>query len=215
MSGAKHSYAPDPGSFPTAMHLDRPCVVCGRSPRLCRRGQQSKLERHRFSFEGATSLLAAHLIDDHGASPLSVSPWCTGVSQGDWVALDDLHKAAHETENEEVVSMSNELREAAQRVTGYVRARALMSNTDPEVISDIAVMPAGTEKPMEFKLLASDLEALALAAVGGTPIEFLPGTVTISAEEYLDLQSDANELAALHASGVDNWEGYAEARSNR
>lgn len=111
--------------------------------------------------------------------------------------------------------MSNEPREAAQRVTGYIRARALMSNTDPEVISDIAVMPAGTEKPMEFRLLASDLEALVLHAVGSTPTELLPGTVTISAEEYLDLQSDANELAALHASGVDNWEGYAEARANR
>lgn len=111
--------------------------------------------------------------------------------------------------------MSNELREAAQRVTGYVRARALMSNTDNEVISDIAVMPEGAGAPLEFRLLASDLEALALHAVGGTPTELLPDTVTISAEEYLDLQSDANELAALHASGVDNWEGYAEARANR
>lgn len=69
--------------------------------------------------------------------------------------------------------MINELRDAAQRVTGYVRARALMSNTDPEVISDIAVMPAGSEKPMEFRLLVADLEALAahaLAADGTCPL---------------------------------------------
>ena len=69
--------------------------------------------------------------------------------------------------------MSNELREAAQRVTGYVRARALMSNTDPEVISDIAVMPAGAEKPMEFRLLVSDLEALVLHAHGVATTEEL------------------------------------------
>lgn len=106
--------------------------------------------------------------------------------------------------------MSNELREAAQRVTGYVRARALMSNTDAETISDIAVMPAGAGKPMEFRLRASDLEALAAHALGATPEEALP-TVTISAEEYLDLQGDADLLAKLQAAGVDNWEGYAEA----
>lgn len=67
--------------------------------------------------------------------------------------------------------MSNELREAAQRVTGYIRARALMSNTDPEVISDIAVMPAGAEKPMEFRLRVSDLEALVLHTHGVASME--------------------------------------------
>lgn len=67
--------------------------------------------------------------------------------------------------------MSTELREAAQRVTGYVRARALMSNTDPEVISDIAVMPAEVGKPMEFRLLVGDLEALVEYAIGATPTE--------------------------------------------
>ena len=69
--------------------------------------------------------------------------------------------------------MSNKLHEAAQRVTGYIRARALMSNTDPEVISDIAVMPAGAEKPMEFRLLVSDLEALVLHAHGVATTEEL------------------------------------------
>lgn len=173
----------------------------------------NELEQHRFTFEGATGLLAAHLIDEHGVPAKDVARWHTGMTQGHWVALDDLHKQAHESTKGDGVS--NELREAAQRVTGYVRARALMSNTDPEVISDIAVMPAGTERPMEFRLLVSDLEALVLHAVGATLTELVPGTVTISAEEYLDLQGDANELAALHRSGVDNWEGYAEARANR
>lgn len=111
--------------------------------------------------------------------------------------------------------MSNELREAAQRVTGYVRARGLMSNTEPELVGDIVVMSAGTEKPMSFRLLASDLEALVLHATGGIPAELAPDTVAISAGEYLDLQDAANELAALHAAGVDNWEGYTEARANR
>lgn len=164
-----------------------------------------ELEEHRFSFEGATSMMARHLVDDHGVPATTISRWANGLDQGSWVALDDLHKEAH---------MNNELREAAQRVTGYVRARQLMSNTDPEVISDIAVMPAGTEKPWEFRLLSADLEALAAHAIGATPTEALD-QVLISKEEYLDLQSDANDLAALHAAGVDNWEGYAEARSNR
>lgn len=164
-----------------------------------------ELEEHRFSFEGATSLMARHLVDDHGVPATTISRWANGLDQGSWVALDDLHKEAH---------MSNELREAAQRVTDYVRARALMSNTDPAVISDIAIMPGGAESPMEFRLLVADLEALVVHAIGATPTEESE-QVHISKEEYLDLQSDANDLAALHAAGVDNWEGYAEARSNR
>lgn len=35
-------------------------------------------------------------------------------------------------------------------------------------------------------------------------------SVIISKVEYQALQGDANELAALHAAGVENWEGYAE-----
>lgn len=36
--------------------------------------------------------------------------------------------------------------------------------------------------------------------------------VIITKAEYLELQGDANELAALHAAGVNNWEGYAEVK---
>lgn len=57
--------------------------------------ERVELERHRFSFEGATALLAAHLLDDHGANLLAVAPWRNGLSQGDWVALDSLHLQAH------------------------------------------------------------------------------------------------------------------------
>lgn len=127
----------------------------------------NELEQHRFTFEGATGLLAAHLIDEHGVPAKDVARWHNGMTQGHWVALDDLHKQAHESTKGDGVS--NELREAAQRVTGYIRARALMSNTDSEVISDIAVMPAGAENPMEFRLLVSDLEALTSHAVSSIP----------------------------------------------
>lgn len=67
--------------------------------------------------------------------------------------------------------MSNELREAAQRVTGYVRAWQLLSNTDNELIGEVHVMPAGAGEPMELALFASDLEALAGHAIGATPTE--------------------------------------------
>lgn len=36
-------------------------------------------------------------------------------------------------------------------------------------------------------------------------------TVTISVEEYEELQRDQRLLLALQNSGVDNWEGYEEA----
>lgn len=99
MSSEEHDYEPDATCKPRPMHTDPPCRICGSSRRSCERRGRSDLERHRFSFEGATSLLARHLIDEHGAAPLSVSPWCTGLSQGDWVALDDLHQEAHAREN--------------------------------------------------------------------------------------------------------------------
>lgn len=35
--------------------------------------------------------------------------------------------------------------------------------------------------------------------------------VSISLEEYAELQDAAAMLSALHAAGVDNWEGYSEA----
>lgn len=111
--------------------------------------------------------------------------------------------------------MSNEIREAAQRATGYIRAWQLLSNVDREQLGEVSIKMPGTERSMTFTLQVADLEALVSHAIGATPIELAPGTVAISAEEYLDLQGDANELAALHAAGVDNWEGYAEARSGR
>jgi hypothetical protein len=35
--------------------------------------------------------------------------------------------------------------------------------------------------------------------------------VTITREEYEELQRDSEKLARLIAAGVDNWEGYSEA----
>lgn len=99
--------------------------------------------------------------------------------------------------------MNGEIREVAQRVKGYVRARQLMSNTDPEIISDIAVMPAGAGKPMEFQLCVSDLEELT-AHFLGRPC----GCVEVSAAEYRRLLEVDEHLSALYAAGVGNWEGY-------
>jgi len=54
------------------------------------------VEAHRFSFEGGTSLLARHLVDEHDVLPGTVEPYAGGLSQGAWIALDDLHRAAHQ-----------------------------------------------------------------------------------------------------------------------
>lgn len=56
---------------------------------------------------------------------------------------------------------SSELSEVAARVLGFVRARQLLSNVDPEEISEVSVMPPGAAEPMTFALRSSDLEALA------------------------------------------------------
>lgn len=53
------------------------------------------VEAHRFTFEGSTGLLARHLIHDHGVPPRSVVHWSGGLTQGDWTALDELHRDAH------------------------------------------------------------------------------------------------------------------------
>lgn len=53
-------------------------------------------EEHRFSFEGSTSLLATHLVEEHGLSESSVADYRGGLTQGHWSALDDLHIKAHE-----------------------------------------------------------------------------------------------------------------------
>lgn len=195
-----------------------------------------ELEEHRFSFEGATSMMARHLIDDHGVPATTISRWANGLDQGSWIALDDLHKEAH---------MSNELRESAQRVTGYVRAWQLLSNTDSECLGEVTVMPPGAGEPVTFKLLAADLEELAARATrcgdrvpdtsgvtmsrtcgltlnesGACPrpreehvAPSAPDTVVLSKRSYRELVKASGELNALHAAGVDNWEGYGEAMS--
>jgi len=38
-------------------------------------------------------------------------------------------------------------------------------------------------------------------------------TITITTEEYRQLQHDSKILAALYAGGVDNWEWYGESLS--
>lgn len=80
--------------IPTAQQAPKPSPT--RAP-LRRPSRDAALEQHRFTFEGSTTLLARHLVDEHDALPGAVEPYAGGLSQGAWVALDDLHRAAHET----------------------------------------------------------------------------------------------------------------------
>jgi hypothetical protein len=54
------------------------------------------VEQHRFSFEASNRQLADHLVAEHGLTLNTVARWRDGLTQGDWTALDDLHRAAHE-----------------------------------------------------------------------------------------------------------------------
>jgi hypothetical protein len=126
----------------------------------------NELEQHRFSYEGSTGQLAQHLVDDHGVPETTVSRWSNGLDQGSWSALDGLHREEHA---KEAPTSGNELREAAQRVTGYVRARKLLSITDNEQLDEVSIFFVGTSGPKTFTLLAADLEALAAHAIGATP----------------------------------------------
>lgn len=54
-----------------------------------------QLQAHRFSYEGATSALARHLVDTHALAEETVQDYDGGLTQGHWIALDDLHVAAH------------------------------------------------------------------------------------------------------------------------
>lgn len=63
---------------------------------LARRG----LEEHRFSFEGAISQLATHLVVEHAVSTSLVQPHAHSLTEGGWTALDDLHRSAHARESE-------------------------------------------------------------------------------------------------------------------
>lgn len=171
MNGEKHEFVSNPDV--RAAHGVPLCLTCDRMLRSCKRHQRDRLERHRFTFEGATSLLARHLIDDHGVKPLDVSPMCTGVSQGDWVALDNIHKAAHEREaivaEKDQTVQHGDLLAAANRVKGFVRARQLLSNVDPQEVASVHIMLPGQPEPTEFDLLSSDLEMLAAAALSAAP----------------------------------------------
>lgn len=64
------------------------------------KAQSPDVEAHRFSFEGSTTLLADHLTGEHGLPPNAVNRWRGGLSQGDWVALGQLHHAAHTVSKE-------------------------------------------------------------------------------------------------------------------
>lgn len=112
----------------------------------------NELERHRFSFEGATGQLARHLVKDHGVPASTVSRWDSGLDQGSWIALDDLHQEAH---------MGNELHGAAQRVLGFARAHQLLAGA--EVVARIEFR-IERDEPTVFTLLATDLEELAIQA---------------------------------------------------
>lgn len=60
-----------------------------------KRERKRDIEMHRFSFEGSTSQLATHLVRDHGLTIDNVREWSGGLTQGDWTALDVLHRDAH------------------------------------------------------------------------------------------------------------------------
>lgn len=47
--------------------------------------------------------------------------------------------------------------------------------------------------------------------IGGRGDEMSKETITILTSAYKQLVKDSHFLDALHACGVDNWEGYAEA----
>lgn len=54
-----------------------------------------EVEAHRFSFEGSTTQLADHLVTEHGVPKEAVRQWRGGLTEGDWTALDTVHRAAH------------------------------------------------------------------------------------------------------------------------
>jgi len=87
--------------------------------------------------------------------------------------------------------VSDELRAAAQRVTGYVRAWQLLSNTDKERLGEVSIMINGWQDPagpQTFELLAADLEALALHAIGGTPSEHGAGRAAADDQDVMPLR---------------------------
>lgn len=51
-------------------------------------------DAHDGGFEGSTKLYAEHLVTDHGYTEAQVSPYSSGVTQGDWSMLDRLHRHA-------------------------------------------------------------------------------------------------------------------------
>ena len=51
-------------------------------------------DAHDEEFEGSCKLYADHLVNDHGYTDEQVSDWRWGNSQGDWTALDHLHRIA-------------------------------------------------------------------------------------------------------------------------
>lgn len=53
------------------------------------------IEMHRFSFEGSTTQLALHLTSAHNVPEDIIFENSGGLTQGDWTALDILHREAH------------------------------------------------------------------------------------------------------------------------
>ena len=88
--------------------------------------------------------------------------------------------------------MSQELREQAERVRAFVAARRLLSNVDPEEIQNVVVMPPGAEEPMEFALLASDLEELARAVLEARCSDRVPDVTGVTASRTCGLTLNAD-----------------------
>jgi hypothetical protein len=85
-----------------------------------------------------------------------------------------------------------ELAEAARRVLAYVRGRQLLSNVDPEEISEVSVMPPGAGEPMTFRLLSSDLEALTLQHIEPRCADRVPDNTGVTKTRTCGLTLDAN-----------------------
>lgn len=62
-----------------------------------------ELERHRFTFEGALSLMGNHVLTAHlealtDNEKATVQKFKDGCDQGSWIMVDEVHSAAHRRE---------------------------------------------------------------------------------------------------------------------
>lgn len=51
-------------------------------------------DAHDGGFEGSNKLYAEHLVNDHGYTESDVERHKWGMTEGDWIALNAMHRAA-------------------------------------------------------------------------------------------------------------------------